>query len=155
MISIQEEDFDVGAEYELLKIKAGDAGAIVIFTGLVREIYSLDNQSAEPIKSLYLEHYPGMTEKSLQSIIGKANDKWPLLGTRIIHRIGELKPSDQIVFLGTSSTHRQNAFDAAQFIMDHLKSEAPFWKKQSSKLNSEWVESRVSDTDALDSWRDR
>ena len=155
MITIQKEDFDVGAEYELLKIKAGDAGAIVVFTGLVREIYNLDSQRKEPIKSLYLEHYPGMTEKSLHSIIDKANDKWTLLGTRIIHRIGELKPSDQIVFLGTSSTHRQNAFDAAQFIMDHLKSEAPFWKKQSSKLNSEWVESRVSDTDALDSWRDR
>jgi len=155
MISIQKEDFDVGNEYKLLKIKAGDAGAIVIFTGLVREIYNLDNQCVEPVKSLYLEHYPGMTEKSLQAIIGKANDKWTLLGTRIIHRIGELRPSDQIVFLGTSSTHRQNAFDAAQFIMDHLKSEAPFWKKQSSKLSSEWVESRVSDTDALDSWRDR
>ena len=155
MISIQKEDFDVGNEYKLLKIKAGDAGAIVIFTGRVREIYNLDDQCVEPVKSLYLELYPGMTEKRLQAIIGKANDKWTLLGTRIIHRIGELKPSDQIVFLGTSSTHRQNADDAAQFIMVHLKSEAPFWKKQSSKLNSEWVESRVSDTDALDSWRDR
>jgi molybdopterin synthase catalytic subunit len=154
MISVQEEDFNVGTEYEQLKAAAGDAGAIVTFTGLVREIYDHGDDRAEPIQSLYLEHYPGMTEKSLQTIIDSANNKWELLGVRVIHRIGELKPSDQIVFVGTCSAHRQSAFDAARYIMDFLKSEAPFWKKQKTAVDSEWVESRSSDADAIQSWQD-
>ena len=154
MISVQEEDFNVGAEYEQLKAEAGDAGAIVTFTGLVREIYDQGDANADPIQSLFLEHYPGMTEKSLQAIVASAKNKWELLGTRVIHRIGELKPADQIVFVGTSSAHRQNAFAAARFIMDFLKSEAPFWKKQNTAAESEWVESRSADAEAIASWND-
>ena len=154
MISVQTEDFDIAAEYQYLREQAGDAGAIVTFTGLVREIYDHDNSAAEKIQSLTLEHYPGMTEKALQSIVDAANQKWTLLSTRVIHRVGPLQPTDQIVFVGTASAHRQNAFDAARFIMDYLKSEAPFWKKQSTDSGDEWIESRQSDAEALESWQE-
>ena len=152
MISVQTEDFNIAQEYLELRERAGDAGAIVTFTGLVREIYDHGNPGAEKIQSLTLEHYPGMTEKALQSIVDAANEKWALLSTRVIHRVGSLEPSDQIVFVGTASAHRQNAFDATRFIMDYLKSEAPFWKKQSTEKGEEWIESRQSDTDALETW---
>lgn len=152
MISVQVNDFNVGAEYESLRRAAGDAGAIVTFSGLVREIYEQDESDAEKIETLYLEHYPGMTEKSLERIVGAAHDKWKLLATRVIHRVGELKAKDQIVFVGAASAHRQDAFDAACFIMDYLKSEAPFWKKQATSSSSNWVESRQSDADAIADW---
>ena len=152
MISVQTEDFNIAQEYLELRERAGDAGAIVTFTGLVREIYDHGNLGAEKTQSLTLEHYPGMTEKALQSIVDAANEKWALLSTRVIHRVGSLEPSDQIVFVGTASAHRQNAFDATRFIMDYLKSEAPFWKKQSTEKGEEWIESRQSDTDALETW---
>ncbi|MDD9890975.1 MAG: molybdenum cofactor biosynthesis protein MoaE [Gammaproteobacteria bacterium] len=153
MISVQTDDFEIAKEYAQLRITAGDAGAIVTFTGLVREIYDHDNAAGEKIQSLFLEHYPGMTEKSLQTIVTRANDKWDLLATRVIHRVGVLQPSDQIVFVGTASAHRQNAFDAARFIMDFLKSEAPFWKKQVTESSTEWVESRQTDAEAIETWR--
>ena len=133
MISVQTEDFNIALEHLKLRVRAGDAGAIVTFTGLVREIHDHCNADAEKIRTLNLEHYPGMTEKALQSIVDAANEKWTLLSTRVIHRVGSLEPSDQIVFVGTASAHRQNAFDATRFIMDYLKSEAPFWKKQTTK----------------------
>ena len=154
MISIQTEDFNIALEYLRLRERAGDAGAIVTFTGLVREIYDHCNADAERIQTLNLEHYPGMTEKALQSIVDAANKKWALLSTRVIHRVGSLEPSDQIVFVGTASAHRQNAFDATRFIMDYLKSEAPFWKKQTTESREEWIESRQSDADALETWQD-
>ena len=154
MISIQTEDFNIALEYLRLRERAGDAGAIVTFTGLVREIYDHGNPSAEKIQALTLEHYPGMTEKALQSIVDEANEKWVLLSTRVIHRVGSLEPSDQIVFVGTASAHRQNAFDATRFIMDYLKSEAPFWKKQSTEEGEEWIESRQSDAEALETWQE-
>lgn len=154
MITIQTEDFDVGDEYQSLREAAGDVGAIITFTGLVRELYAGKENGDEKIATLYLEHYPGMTEKSLQAIEEDANAKWHLLATRIIHRVGELKPQDQIVFVGAASAHRQAAFDAAQYMMDYLKSNAPFWKKQSSESGSQWVESRQSDSEALKRWQD-
>ena len=154
MISIQTQDFNIAEEYLELRERAGDAGAIVTFTGLVREIYDHGNPSAEKIQALTLEHYPGMTEKALQSIVDEANEKWVLLSTRVIHRVGSLEPSDQIVFVGTASAHRQNAFDATRFIMDYLKSEAPFWKKQSTEEGEEWIESRQSDAEALETWQE-
>ena len=153
MISVQTENFDIAQEYQHLRELAGDPGAIVTFTGLVREMYDHDNSDREKIQSLTLEHYPGMTEKSLQAIVDTANEKWTLLATRVIHRVGPLKPADQIVFVGTASAHRQNAFDAARFIMDYLKSEAPFWKKQATASGDEWIESRQSDADAIESWQ--
>jgi len=151
MISVQHDDFDLTSVYEQLRTNSGDAGAIVLFSGLVREIYTVDSEE-QSIQSLYLEHYPGMTEKSLTSILDRANTKWEILDARIIHRIGVLKPADQIVLVGIASRHRQDAFNAARYIMDFLKSEAPFWKKQSLKNSSNWVESRDSDIDALKSW---
>ncbi len=153
MISVQTDDFNIAQEYEQLRVAAGDAGAIVTFTGLVREIYDHDRASGAKIQSLFLEHYPGMTEKSLHTIVADANNKWDLLATRVIHRVGALKPSDQIVFVGTASAHRQNAFDGARFIMDFLKSEAPFWKKQATESSTEWVESRQTDAEAIETWR--
>jgi molybdopterin synthase catalytic subunit len=152
MISVQEQDFDLGAEYSLLRESAGDAGAITIFTGLVREIYDQSQTDDSKVNFLYLEHYPGMTEKSLQSIVDQANTKWSLLATRLVHRVGHLSPRDQIVFVGTASAHRQDAFDAAQFIMDYLKNKAPFWKKQGANESAVWIESRDSDEAALLKW---
>jgi len=152
MISIQNQDFSLGDEYAAIRSEAGDAGAIVTFTGLVREIYG-DGGTAGAVQSLTLEHYPGMTEKCLKDIQQKAEDRWPLLATRIIHRVGELHSHDQIVLVATASAHRQAAFESAEFIMDYLKSEAPFWKKQKSVNESSWIESRDSDKAALDRWQ--
>jgi molybdopterin synthase catalytic subunit len=152
MITIQNADFDMAAEYRLLRSNAGDVGAIATFTGLVREVYDSQQASSDKITGLYLEHYPGMTEKSLQAIVDAAESRWQLLATHVIHRVGALQPGDQIVFVGTASAHRQDAFDAVQYIMDYLKNEAPFWKKQSSRADSHWVESRQSDSDAIKRW---
>ena len=152
MISIQNQDFSLGDEYAAIRARAGDAGAIVTFTGLVREIYSEDS-AAGAVQSLTLEHYPGMTEKCLKDIQEKAEGRWPLLATTIIHRVGELQSHDQIVLVASASAHRHAAFESAEFIMDYLKSEAPFWKKQKSVNESRWVESRDTDNAALDRWR--
>ena len=154
MISIQTQDFSLGDEYAGIRSRAGDVGAIVTFTGLVREIYG-EGSSAGAVQSLTLEHYPGMTEKCLRDIQLKAEDRWPLLATRIIHRVGELSSHDQIVLVATASAHRHAAFESAQFIMDYLKSEAPFWKKQKSENESSWIESRDSDQAALERWEKR
>ena len=152
MISIQNEDFSLGDEYAAIRRRAGDAGAIVTFTGLVREVYG-DGSTAGAVQSLTLEHYPGMTEKCLKDIQHKAEQRWPLLATRIIHRVGELTSCDQIVLVATASAHRHAAFESAEFIMDYLKSEAPFWKKQKSEQGSSWIKSRDTDKAALDRWQ--
>lgn len=167
MISIQEKDFDLASEYEWLRREAGDAGAIATFTGLVREFAGVDEptkgdaeeETEEGVKrdeskteALFLEHYPGMTEKALDDIVSEANQRWPLLAVRVIHRVGRLTGGEQIVFVGTASSHRQAAFDSARYIMDFLKSRAPFWKKQSSGENSSWVDSRSVDEEALLRW---
>lgn len=152
MISVQNQDFSLGDEYEAIRARAGDAGAIVTFTGLVREVYG-DDSAAGAVQSLTLEHYPGMTEKCLKAIQQKAEARWPLLATTIIHRVGELHSHDQIVLVATASAHRQAAFESAEFIMDYLKSEAPFWKKQKSANESSWIESRDTDKAALDRWQ--
>lgn len=152
MISIQYEDFDVGVEYQSLRALSNSPGAIVTFTGLVRQIYDQAADS-ELVESLYLEHYPGMTEQKLTDIQKQAHSTWELLGSKIIHRIGELNADDQIVFVGVTSLHRHDAFLAAQFMMDFLKSEAPFWKKQKTKKNNKWVHSRNSDLEAIRKWK--
>ncbi len=152
MISIQTQDFSLADEYAALRERAGDAGAIVTFTGLVREIYG-DEGIRGVVQSLTLEHYPGMTEKCLRDIQLKAQDRWPLLATTIIHRVGELCSHDQIVLVASASAHRHAAFESAQFIMDYLKSEAPFWKKQKSENESIWIESRETDGAALKRWQ--
>ena len=151
MVSVQHEDFDIGFEYENLRSQAGSPGAIVIFTGLVRQIYDLSSET-EFVQSLYLEHYPGMTEKKLTDIQNEAHSEWEILGSRIIHRVGELKADDQIVFVGVASSHRKDAFLAGQYIMDFLKSEAPFWKKQKTEKDNKWIAGRKSDLRALKKW---
>ncbi len=150
-ITVQESDFDLSVEYAGVRKIAGDSGAIVTFTGLVREFYTED--SADAIRTLTLEHYPGMTEKSLAEIARQADEKWPLLAIRIVHRVGELKPGDQIVLVATASAHRYAAFKAAQFMMDYLKSKAPFWKKQKTDKSTDWVQARQTDADAIKRWR--
>ncbi len=153
MILLQEQDFDLAQVYQSLRQQAGDPGAIVTFTGLVREIYDQDADGSNPVTGLFLEHYPGMTEKCLEDIARQARDRWPLQALCIIHRVGELRPGDQIVLVGTASAHRHAAFEAAQFMMDYLKSKAPFWKKQRGKTGSEWVASRDSDSEAIARWQ--
>jgi len=152
-IRIQTEDFDITKEINLLKkerSKCGkeDVGAIVTFTGTVR-----DMAGKTPISSMSLEHYPGMTEKQLEAIAEEANKRWPLLGTTIIHRIGELLPGDNIVLVIALSSHRHAAFEAADFLMDFLKSKAPFWKKEQPLAGeANWVDARDSDKKSLSRW---
>ncbi len=149
-IDVQAQDFDLAAEYALIRDIADNPGAITIFSGLVRE---LQDVAAEG-QSLTLEHYPGMTQKALRDIAEHACDRWPLSVCRVIHRVGTLQPGDQIVLVATASLHRDAAFDAAHFIMDYLKTSAPFWKKQVAGDKDYWVESRTSDHQAAARWQD-
>lgn len=154
MISVQNEDFDFPLEYQQLRERSAQSGAIVMFVGLVRD-FSENTQ----VSSMTLEHYPGMTEKVLQGITEQAHQRWPIDGIRIIHRVGELHATDQIVLVGVSSAHRIAAYEASQFIMDILKTEAPFWKKESTKdLQGEggerWVDAKSSDSKQAADWRE-
>jgi len=147
MISVQTEDFDLAFEYGQLRLEEHTNGAIVTFTGLVRDF----NQQGQ-LQGLELEHYPGMTEKVLAQICQQAKDRWDLTQIRLIHRVGYLAANEQIVFVGVTSLHRQNAFDAAQFIMDRLKTQAPFWKQEVSEKEKSWVEAKLSDTRLSQRW---
>jgi len=148
VICIQEQDFNQQVEYERLRQKTS-VGAIVTFTGLVRDI----NQG-EVVSDLALEHYPGMTEKSLQSIIEQAKQRWRIIDYTVVHRVGQLKVSDQIVFVGVASEHRGEAFAACEFIMDYLKTAAPFWKKETMENGeTQWVDARETDQTALKKWQ--
>ncbi|KXI23690.1 molybdopterin synthase catalytic subunit MoaE [Photobacterium sanguinicancri] len=146
MISVQEADFSVAEEYERLA-QGTSAGAVVTFIGKVR-----DFNQGDDVTGLSLEHYPGMTEKSLEEIVEQANARWPLIATRVIHRVGDLELGDQIVFVGVSSAHRGAAFQACEFIMDYLKTQAPFWKKERTAEATRWVDARDTDTSAADRW---
>jgi molybdopterin synthase catalytic subunit len=150
MIRVQTEDFNQQIEYDRLRAQAS-IGAIVTFTGLVR-----DNNQGENVASLTLEHYPGMTEKSLAEIVATAKQRWNILDYTVIHRVGELSLQEQIVFVGIASAHRQEAFAACEFIMDYLKTQAPFWKKEvKNSGESHWVDARESDENALTKWSDK
>ncbi|WP_281647663.1 molybdopterin synthase catalytic subunit MoaE [Parendozoicomonas sp. Alg238-R29] len=148
MISVQTRDFDVAAEYQALCLSSG-TGAAVMFSGLVR-----DMNLGDSVGGLYLEHYPGMTEKSLEAIVEEARVRWNLDDLRVIHRVGQLKPGDQIVFVGAASAHRQAAFDACQFLMDYLKTRAPFWKREQTTDGDRWVDARDSDAQAAERWNE-
>ncbi|TFH73238.1 hypothetical protein E3V39_08390 [Gammaproteobacteria bacterium LSUCC0112] len=150
-ISVQTNDFDLAAEYGLARQQSVNPGAIVCFSGLVRDVTQGQMHTGEQ-QTLTLEHYPGMTEQALTTIAQKAAVRWPLQAIRIIHRVGTLLPTDQIVLVVTSSAHRSAAFEAAEFIMDYLKTSAPFWKKQVAGAHSEWVASRESDYRAAERW---
>ncbi len=146
-INVQQADFDVAEQYHLLAEGNQQDGAVVTFVGLVRDIN--EDQS---VKSLTLEHYPGMTERSLTKIAEEAKQRWPLARVRIIHRVGTLELSEQIVFVGVSSKHRKAAFAACEFIMDFLKTKAPFWKLEETQKGKKWIEAKDSDQQQADSW---
>lgn len=153
-VTISTEDFSVADAYTRLRQQQG-VGAVCIFTGLVRQWLADNANNGKPILSLTLEHYPGMTEAKLTEIRDAAMGRWDLLDAMIIHRIGRLLPSEQIVLVGTAAQHRQPAFAAAQFIMDYLKTEAPFWKAEETENGSQWVEARPSDAHATKSWQSK
>ena len=146
MIRVQQEDFDIGAEIAQLKAPRSDTGAIVTFIGTVR-----DQQGA--VTEMSLEHYPGMTERELQRIETEACARWPLQASLIVHRTGTLRPGDNIVLVVTASEHRDAAFDAAKFLMDYLKTSAPFWKRETGPGGARWVEAAPSDDDAASRWK--
>ena len=147
-IKIQNEDFDVSEETKVLY--QNNTGAVVNFVGIVR---GYDEKNKQIINSMTLEHYPGMTETEIEKIIIESFDRWELTGVTVIHRIGNLKPFDQIVFVGVSSKHRQNAFDGCNFIMDWLKTKAPFWKFEEYNNQKNWVSFNESDNQALEKWK--
>jgi molybdopterin synthase catalytic subunit len=148
VIKVQQEDLDIGAEIAQLKGARTDIGAIVTFTGTVRD-------QAGDVTEMTLEHYPGMTETELQKIEADAHARWPLQASLVVHRTGTLKPGDNIVLVVTASAHRDAAFDAAKFIMDYLKTSAPFWKRESGPGGSQWVEAKASDDNAATRWKPR
>jgi molybdopterin synthase catalytic subunit len=145
-IRVQTADFDSGAECEKLAAGRTAVGAVVSFTGLVRGDAGLT--------ALGLEHYPGMTEREIARHVEQAESRWPLLGVTVIHRIGRLAPGERIVFVGVAGAHRAAAFEAAQFLMDYLKTRAPFWKQEYRGTDAEWIEARESDANAAIRWRE-
>ena len=145
-IIIQQQDFDLTTEVNLTKGDDSNIGAVVSFIGTVRD---LDNES---ITKMTLEHYPQMTEKALISIANQAHQRWQLGNITIIHRIGDLSVNDQIVLVITTSKHRKSAFESCEFIMDYLKTQAPFWKKEHTEGSSQWVKSKTTDKDQSNSW---
>ncbi|MGB0784401.1 MAG: molybdenum cofactor biosynthesis protein MoaE [Marinomonas sp.] len=147
MILVQEEDFDVDVLYKRL-LRANKTGAVAMFVGLVRQFSDLPNDEC----SFELEHYPGMTERNLQAIVDEANQRWALIDVCVVHRVGRLSVDDQIVFVGVSASHRAEAFQACDFIMDYLKSRAAFWKKETQGAKSHWVEANEKDQHSLARW---
>jgi molybdopterin synthase catalytic subunit len=145
-VRVQEGDFDLGAEVAALTAGRTDVGAVATFTGLVREIAPGGGGA------MTLEHYPGMTEKALAAIAAEAAGRWPLVAATVIHRFGRLAPGDRIVMVATASAHRAAAFESASFLMDYLKTRAPFWKLEESAAGAAWVAARDSDEDAARRW---
>ena len=148
-ILVQREAFDLGAEVAAMSQGRTDIGAVASFVGLAR-----DMNEGSGVQAMTLEHYPGMTEKALAALVDEANARWPLLDTTVIHRIGRLLPGDPIVLVAVASQHRGEAFAACEFIMDYLKTRAPFWKKEETLQGERWVEARASDAAAAARWID-
>jgi molybdopterin synthase catalytic subunit len=146
-VRVQTADFDVGRE--IAAMRAGDArvGAVATFVGTVRDV-----NDATRVSTLTLEHYPGMTEKALEAIVADAKSRFDIYDALVIHRVGELKPTDQIVLVVVTGAHREAAFDACRFLMDYLKTRAPFWKKEETPAGPRWVEARASDDEAAARW---
>lgn len=147
-IQVQPEDFDVSTELTELRRGLPHIGGIVFFVGTVRDTHLNEN-----IHGMELEHYPGMTEKALQTILDEAICRWNVINATIIHRVGKLLPSDQIVLVAVASAHRGDAFEACEFVMDYLKTDAPFWKKEMTSEGSRWVDARTSDDERLKKWQ--
>ncbi len=148
MIRVQAEDFDLGAELQAMRKGRHSIGGIASFVGLVRDISGQD-----AISAMTLEHYPDMTERQLEKIEAEARERWPLDEILIIHRFGRLDPGDQIVLCAAASAHRQAAFEACMFLVDWLKTQAPFWKLEDTESGAQWVESRATDDAAATRWR--
>jgi molybdopterin synthase catalytic subunit len=146
-VKVQAQDFDLSSEVGALRRAHPEAGAITCFVGVVRDL----NQGAT-VSELELEHYPGMTEKALQAIVDEAGQRWSLADALVIHRYGKLAPTDQIVLVAVATRHRGDAFAACEFIMDYLKTAAPFWKKELTAEGARWVDARDTDTTALEKW---
>ncbi|MCF5710866.1 Molybdopterin biosynthesis MoaE [Pseudomonas coronafaciens pv. garcae] len=147
-IRVQAAAFDPGAEVNALHAANRGIGAVVSFVGYVR-----DFNDGREVSGMFLEHYPGMTEKALASIAEEAGQRWPLLRVDVLHRVGALEPGEPIVFVGVASAHRQAAFEACDFVMDYLKTRAPFWKRENTPEGPRWVEGRHSDHQAADRWK--
>ena len=142
-VSIQHEDFDLAKECDALRHVDARVGAVCSFVGTVR---------GQGVTAMALEHYPGMTEKAIEAMVDEAHNRFDIFGARIIHRVGELKPGDQIVMVAVTSAHRHQSFLACEFLMDYLKTQAPFWKKEHTAQGAQWVDARVSDDEALKRW---
>jgi molybdopterin synthase catalytic subunit len=146
-VRVQAEDFDAGVEMARLRAADPGVGAVASFVGVVRE----QNDDAS-VSALTLEHYPGMTEKALEAIVAEARERFDIRDALVVHRVGTLQPADQIVLVVVTSAHRGDAFDACRFLMDYLKTRAPFWKKEQTPAGARWVEARASDDDAAARW---
>ena len=149
-VRVQREDFDIGAEIAAVRRANPAIGAIASFIGLVR-----DTNDGAAVAGMTLEHYPGMTEKALAGIVAEARGRWDIIDALVIHRVGELKPLDQIVLVVVTGAHRGEAFAACEFIMDYLKTQAPFWKKEQTAQGARWVEARAADDQAAERWSGR
>ena len=146
-VSIQTEDFDLSHEVAVLRSQNKGVGAVCSFVGTVR-----DRNEGDLVSSMELEHYPGMTEKSIEAMVAETFRRFDILGARVIHRVGLLQPLDQIVLVAVTSAHRGQSFQACEFLMDYLKTQAPFWKKEETPQGARWVDARVSDDAALARW---
>ena len=146
-VSVQTEDFDAGLEISRLRNARKDTGAVVSFIGLVRDL-----NEGDQVSQLTLEHYPGMTEKALEAIVGQAQNRWAIFDAIVIHRVGTLQATEQIVLVAVSSAHRSEAFKACEFIMDYLKTEAPFWKKEHTQSGERWLDAKSTDDEARERW---
>lgn len=146
-VRVQREDFDVGAEIARLRVGDARVGAVAAFVGVARDV----NDGAA-VATLTLEHYPGMTERALEEICAQARARWKILDILVVHRIGRLAPTDQIVLVVVTSAHRGEAFAACEFVMDYLKTEAPFWKKETTPAGERWVDARSADDEARARW---
>ena len=146
-VSVQTADFDLGAEIARLRQGDGGVGAVCSFIGTVR-----DRNDGSTVASMELEHYPGMTEKAIEAMIDEAARRFEILGARVIHRVGLLQPQDQIMMVAVTSAHRGQAFQACEFLMDYLKTQAPFWKKEQTPEGARWVDARSSDDAAIARW---
>lgn len=153
-VTIQTHDFDLAEEIAALRAQDGRVGAVCSFVGTVRDrtLAAPGLVEAGSISSMELEHYPGMTEKAIEAMIDAAHQRFDILGARVIHRVGVLQPLDQIVMVAVTSAHRGESFEACEFLMDYLKTQAPFWKKEQTSAGARWVDARVSDNAALAKW---
>jgi molybdopterin synthase catalytic subunit len=152
LVTVQQEDFDVSQELSVLRAQDLRVGAVCSFVGTVRDTRALTGQAQDEVQVMELEHYPGMTEKSIEAMIEQAHQRFDFYAARVVHRVGRLLPADHIVLVAVTSAHRGESFKACEFLMDYLKTQAPFWKKEQTPQGAQWVDARVSDDAALARW---